>query len=69
MCNIMLLCCDCSVYWEVAYNIADYIGLTPSPPRLIDPANPANNVWESGIHGPSWVLVDKINTVDLSLLV
>ena len=66
MCNY-----DCSVYWEgegYFYNIADYRDLLPShlDPRLIDPANPANNVWDSGISGSCMVLVDKIKTIDLS---
>ena len=57
-----------SVYWDgYFYNRGDYDDLRPGLlPRLIDPANPANNVWKTGIRGPSWVLVNKINTIDLS---
>ena len=41
-----------SIYWENYYNPGDYPRLFPSsPPRLVDPANPANNVYLSGI-GP-----------------
>ena len=47
--------------------MADYRDLLPSsPPRVIDPANPANNVWESGISGDSSILVKNIDTIDLS---
>ena len=58
-----------SVYWaDGNYKIADYRDLLPSPPRIIDPANPANNVWESGVRpaGQSSVLVSKIDSIDLS---
>ena len=41
-----------SIYWENYYNARDYPTLFPSStPRLVDPANPANNVYQSGI-GP-----------------
>ena len=61
-----------SVYWADCegdfYDRADYKSLLPSRPRVIDPANPANNVWESGFIPPghSSVLVSKIDTIDLS---
>ena len=56
-----------SIYWDgYYYNRGDYSDLLPSRPRLIDPANPANNVWETGIRGPSRELVSKINAIDLS---
>lgn len=42
----------CSIYWEDYYRAGDYPSLFPRQcPRLVDPANPANNVYESGI-GP-----------------
>ena len=41
-----------SIYWadgpDDFYRRSDYKDLLPSHPRDIDPANPANNVWESG---------------------
>ena len=41
-----------SIYWEEYYSAGDYPTLFPSStPRLVDPANPANNVYLSGI-GP-----------------
>ncbi|XP_064392091.1 2'-5'-oligoadenylate synthase-like protein 2 [Halichondria panicea] len=41
-----------NIYWENYYNARDYPTLFPSStPRLVDPANPANNVYQSGI-GP-----------------
>ena len=45
----------CSVYWADGhgdfYKRRDYTELLPSRPRIVDPANPANNVWQSGIKG------------------
>ncbi len=39
-----------SVYWEVHYQMRDYPDLLPSrPPRIIDPANPTNNLYKTGI--------------------
>ncbi|XP_064392079.1 uncharacterized protein LOC135339747 isoform X1 [Halichondria panicea] len=38
------------IYWEDYYKARDYPTLFPSStPRLVDPANPANNVYLSGI--------------------
>jgi hypothetical protein len=53
------------VYWEQFYNLADCRDFLPGCPRVIDPANPFNNVWESGI-GDASVLVRMIDTIDLS---
>ena len=39
-----------SIYWENYYRARDYPTLfPPNTPRLVDPANPANNVYRSGI--------------------
>nr|CAC82934.1 putative (2-5)A-2 synthetase [Suberites domuncula] len=39
-----------NIYWEEYYRARDYPTLfRSSTPRLIDPANPANNVYQSGI--------------------
>ncbi len=44
----------CSIYWEENYKVNDCLQvlpntiLLPSCPRVIDPANPLNNVWISG---------------------
>ena len=48
------------------YKRADYKYLLPSRPRLIDPANPTNDVWETGFLGTCLILVNKIDTIDLS---
>ena len=50
------------------YMLAEYSDLLPPIPRIIDPANPANNVWETGFNPPgcSQVLVEKIDSIDLS---
>ena len=61
-----------SVYWADGlndfYTRAEFKDLLPSRPRIIDPANPANNVWETGFipRACSSVLVSKIRTIDLS---
>ena len=61
-----------SVYWadgpDDFYRRSDYKDLLPSCPRVIDPANPANNVWESGFIplGKSSILISRIHTIDLS---
>ena len=39
-----------SIYWEEYYERRDYPNLLPARPRIIDPANPANNLYISGIH-------------------
>ena len=61
---------QCSVYWAdkpgSLYKRADYKHLLPSRPRLIDPANPANDVWETGFRDTCLILVNKIDTIDLS---
>ena len=69
------------MYWEYHYKRRDYPNLLPSRPRLIDPANPANNVWKSGFlsnqpgvrlddyaegDGDSTLLKRYIHTIDLS---
>ena len=55
------------MYWEGKYyKLAEYSDLIPARPRVIDPANPANNVWESGIRGDVSVLIQRIATIDLS---
>jgi hypothetical protein len=54
------------VYWEDFYQLAEYSNLLPAHPRVVDPANPANNVWKSGITGDASVLVGIIHTIDLS---
>ena len=64
----LLLLAVYSVYWEGEnYRLAEYSDLLPARPRVIDPANPANNVWESGIAGDASVLIRKISTIDLSI--
>ena len=44
-----------SVHWGrhrlSFYTPKEQIKLLPSRPRVVDPANPANNVWISGIAG------------------
>lgn len=58
------------VYWADKpgsfYKRADHKYLLPSRPRLIDPANPANDVWETGFSGTCLILVNKIDSIDLS---
>ena len=62
-----------SVYWADSpndfYKRSDYKDLLPSRPRVIDPANPANNVWESGFipPGQSAIFVSRIHSIDLSI--
>ena len=70
-----------SVYWETYYQHRDYPNLLPSRPRIVDPANPVNNVWITGLKhcnpgvkisdyevgdGNSSRLRSLINTIDLS---
>ncbi|KAL5477772.1 hypothetical protein EMCRGX_G024614 [Ephydatia muelleri] len=37
------------IYWEQYYTLASYRDMIPSPPRIIDPANPSNNLYYTGI--------------------
>lgn len=40
----------CSIWWEHCYSLRQYPTLvTPHPPRILDPANPANNLYITGI--------------------
>ena len=61
------------MYWadrrDDFYKRSDYKDLLLSRPRVIDPANPANNVWESGFlpPGDSALFVEKIISIDLSM--
>ena len=62
------------------YRKSNYPSLLPSRPRVVDPANPANNVWITGLKsykrgevpsdyepgdGNSTVLKRKIHTIDI----
>ena len=39
-----------SIYWERCYSLSQYPALImPHPPRILDPANPANNLYISGV--------------------
>ena len=42
----------CSVYWESDeyYMREEYPQLLPDPPCIVDPANPANNLYTTGIN-------------------
>ena len=60
-----------SVYWADRpgdfYRRSDYKDLLPSRPRIVDPANPSNNVWVTGfVVGDHHILVQKIDSIDLS---
>lgn len=71
-----------SIYWEHYYSLTLYPSLVPSKvPRIIDPANPSNNLYDTGIgyycanekssdfeHGDGdWTAFKKnIHTVDLT---
>ena len=70
-----------SIYWVDYYKPGDYPDLFPATlPRIVDPANPANNLHNTGIIGYSstshsyyeqgdgnWTqLVGKIESVDLT---
>ena len=71
-----------SVYWEQCYSLRQYPTLIPpSPPRIMDPANPANNLYLTGVgkYGPyerrgeyevgdgDWTSLQRlIGTLDLS---
>ena len=62
-----------SIYWED--HLYEHKQNLPPPPRIIDPANPANNLYSSGI-GSAWkkdnpekdweVLASQINSLNLS---
>ena len=71
----------CSIYWEELYQRRNYPQLLPSRPRIIDPANPLNNMWTSGFRtfrpheriydyepgdGNAMPLRKNIHTIDLS---
>lgn len=56
--------CIC-VYWEKYYRLSHYYRVPPIP-CVIDPANPFNNVWQSGINGDCSSLTRSIKTIDLS---
>ena len=62
-----------SVYWADGpgdfYKRSDYSDLLPSRPRVVDPANPANNVWVTGFFPPgnSALFVNRIDSIDLSV--
>lgn len=71
----------CSLCWPGHfYEKRDYPNLLPARPRVVDPANPANNVWVSGFKpcapgekpndyepgdGNSAVLKAKISSISL----
>ena len=39
-----------SIYWERCYSLSQYPTLImPRPPRILDPANPRNNLYVSGV--------------------
>ena len=43
-----------SIYWEQYYSLRQYPSLVPThPPRILDPANPSNNLYHTGIVGYS----------------
>ena len=52
--NTCLTVVLCSLYfsynWRSEY-VDKYRSLLPDAPRIVDPANPANNVWYSGFKG------------------
>lgn len=70
------------IYWEQCYSLRQYPSLVaPRPPRILDPANPANNLYFSGVgHYGSYewrgeydpgdgdwsVFVRNVQTLDLS---
>ena len=73
-----------SIYWEKYYTIThdgDGLLTLPSQPRILDPANPINNVWKTGFKkfkpgerisdyepgdGDAALLRERIHTIDLS---
>lgn len=52
-CNIALSICICfqpfSIYWEEKYSVAAYRRLASPKLHIVDPANPSNNLYETGI--------------------
>ena len=66
--------------WSVPdfYKKRDVCHLLPARPRIVDPANPANNMWVSGLKnrrstssyepgdGNRAVLMSKIHTINLN---
>ena len=39
-----------SIYWERCYSLSQYpTRIMPRPPRILDPANPTNNLYISGV--------------------
>jgi hypothetical protein len=59
------------VYWADSpnsfYKRSEYKEFLPARPRVIDPANPVNNVWVTGFYsGGHRILVSKIHSIDLS---
>ena len=46
--NFLMSVYLCSIYWEELYQRRNYPQLLPSRSRIIDLANPLNNVWTSG---------------------
>ena len=58
------------MHWEGRfYWLGEYSDLRPAIPCVIDPANPANNVWETGFKEEenASILISKIVTIDLSI--
>ena len=46
----MILISIFSIYWEKCYSLRQYPALiTSRAPRILDPANPANNLYRTGI--------------------
>ena len=48
--NYLWIVCS-SIYWEEYYKKSSYPDLFPRCPRIVDPANPTNNLYETGISG------------------
>ena len=79
--NIPWIVCS-SIYWEEYYKKSTYPDLfPPHRPRIVDPANPANNLYETGISGQTnrkcrdygdgggdwWKFVHYVDTLDLTV--
>ena len=40
----------CSIYWERCYSLRQHPSIIAAqPPRIVDPANPANNLYVTGV--------------------